>query len=184
MYIHSILQEYNLQTIQEKQFQDLFKSSDTKFDLIFMEVYHMDIYFALGHRFRCPIIGVSVQPVLPNYHWMFKNPTSFSYIPHGYSLYTDHMHFFQRLVNSAFYIFTVSFHNIVAIPKYQKQLNVLYEAANMDPVPRYEETVESLSLIFTESHFSAAHIRPNLPNIIDVAGIHIGPAKSLPKVSF
>ncbi len=182
-YLHTILQEYNSKTILEKQFQDLFKSNEPKFDLIFVELYHMDLFFVLGHRFNCPVIGLSFQPILPNYHWIIKNPTSFSYIPHGYSSYTDHMNFLQRLKNSAFYIFTILFHNIVAIPKYQKQLTALYEAANMDPVPRYEEIVERLSLIFTESHFSAAHVRPNLPSIVDVAGIHIGPAKSLPNVS-
>ncbi len=143
----------------------------------------MDIFFILGHRFDCPVIGLSVQPILPNYNWIIKNPTSSSYIPHGYSAYTDHMNFLQRLMNSVFYIFTVSFHNTVAIPKYQKQLTALYEATNINPVPTYKEIIQRLSLIFTESHFSAAHVRPDLPNIINVAGIHIGPDKPLPEVN-
>lgn len=181
IYVHNELQNYFTQLISDNQLQELLSNKDTQFDLIFIELYHVDGVFALSHRFNCPIIGLSFQPVLPIYNWLIGNPTTFSYIPHVYLPFTDIMSFWKRIINAVFSIFTAAFYNFVSTKGYQKHVDLLLRQTE-SPKLNIEELSESLSLILAEFHFSSAYTRPNLPNVIDIAGIHIQSPKPLPQV--
>lgn len=181
IYVHNEIQNYFTQLISYNKVQELLNSKDTQFDLIFIELYHGDGAFALSHRFNCPIIGLSFQPILPIYNWLIGNPTTFSYIPHIYLPFTDIMNFWKRTINAAFYIFTAAFYNFVSIKGYQKHVDLLLRQTK-NPELNIEKLSESLSLILAEFHFSSAYTRPNLPNVIDIAGIHIQSPKPLPQV--
>lgn len=162
--------------------QKLLRSDSTKFDLIMMELYHFDTYFALGGHFKAPIIGLSFQPLVPVYNWILKNPWNFATTPHLYAPFSDTMDFWQRSANAVFGVFTVLMYNFVSLPTYQKQINSLMEFMNIEEVPRIEEVTKNLSLILAESHFSVGYARPNLPSVVEVAGIHIPPQGTLPRV--
>ena len=183
-YIHIIgaVQNYSILMANEPRTKDLIHfKNDEKFDLILIELYHFDTYFALSARFNAPIIGISFQTLNPIYNWILKNPWSFANVPHLYSPFSDRMNFFQRLINAAFGCFTIIFYNLISLPSYQRQIESLAKSANVT-LPSIENVTENLSLILVESHFSAGYVRPTLPNVIDVAGIHIAAKKKLPQV--
>lgn len=91
------------------------------------------------------------------------------------------MTFWQRTVNTVFGIFTVLFYNFVSVSRYQKQVNLLLGQTEK-PNPSIEELSQNVSLILVETHFSSVYVRPNLPNIIEVGGIHIDSLSPLPQV--
>lgn len=92
------------------------------------------------------------------------------------------MNFGQRFLNSAFNLFTWIFHYTVSLPTYNEQGKEIWKVSYSEGVPPVPD-FERLSMVFVESHFSAGYVRPNLPNIVEVAGIHIQDPKPLPKVS-
>ena len=46
-----------------------------------------------------------------------------------------------------------------------------------------EELMTSAALIFLNSHVCMTSVRPLLPSVIEVGGMHCSPAKRLPKVT-
>lgn len=184
MFFHNVIHEYAYNLSRQNVFQNLVRSKDTRFDLIFTELYHLDGFFALADRFDCPIIGITFQPLLTIYHWLLKNPISLSYIPHSYSPYSDSMNVWQKFNNFLFGIFTILYYNFVSISSHQKIVNSLLESQTATETPNIVDlTRRRFAMVFEESHFTADHVRPHLPNVIDVAGIHLQPDKPLPQVS-
>ncbi|XP_065217122.1 UDP-glycosyltransferase UGT4-like [Planococcus citri] len=189
VYLHSIVQNFSIDMANEPHTRNLLRENNgEKFDLIMAEVYHFDTFFALGARFNAPIIGISFQPLQPVYNWILKNPWSFSHVPHLYLPYSDRMNFMQRFINTVFGCFTILYYNIVSLSMYQNQIELLMKSATSDderigilPMPNIEQVTKNLSLILVESHFSAGYVRPYLPNVVEVAGIHIPSEKNLPK---
>lgn len=182
VYLHDIVQDFAVLMVNETHTRNLLQSGE-KFDLIMVELYHFDTFFALAGPSNAPIIGLSFQPLQPVYHWVLKNPWTFSYIPHLYLPHTDRMNFMERLVNTVFGTFTVLFYNLVSLAKYQDQSDLLFEEVGIRNAPKIEQVTENLSLIFVESHFSAGYPQPYLPNVVEVGGIHIPPKKKLPEVN-
>lgn len=182
MFFHDEVHKFCFDLSRQNVFQNLVRSNDTRFDLIFLELYHIDGFFALAHRFDCPIIGISVQPMLTIYHWLLKNPITFSYIPHSYSPYTDSMNFWQKFNNFLLGIFTILYYNIVSVSSHQIIVNSLLESQSAAGIPSISELTRHLTMVFEESHFTADHVRPHLPNVIDVAGIHLEHENPLPQV--
>jgi len=50
-------------------------------------------------------------------------------------------------------------------------------------VPHMKELMNNISVSFVNAHHSLGYPKPDLPNVMNVAGIHFTPPKPLPKVS-
>lgn len=51
-------------------------------------------------------------------------------------------------------------------------------------VPHIKDIMKNISVTFVTGHYSLGYIKPELPNIVNVAGLHFTPAKSLLLVRF
>lgn len=47
-----------------------------------------------------------------------------------------------------------------------------------------ESLAQNYSLILSNSHFSINEVRPLVPTLIEVGGLHLNDAQNMPKVSF
>lgn len=47
----------------------------------------------------------------------------------------------------------------------------------------FDKDLKKVSLILANDHFSHSAIKPYLPNIVEISGIHVEETKSLPKVN-
>lgn len=172
--------DYFASVFEDARLANLLNGENTHFDLVFAELYHGDVAFALASKFNASLIGLSFQPLQPVYAWLLKTPITFSYIPHLYLPYSDTMSFWQRLSNALFGLFTIFFYNLVSARKYQNDIE-----ATLPPNARADVqdlVTKNMSLVFVESHFTAGYARPYPPNVIEVAGIHIEPLQKLPQV--
>lgn len=52
---------------------------------------------------------------------------------------------------------------------------------NVGPLPTLEELSRSVSVILQNTHSPMTSVKPNVPGIVDVGGLHIGPPKKLPQ---
>lgn len=160
--------------------QRLLNSSST-FDLHMIHIYNSNVMLALKKKFQAPHIYISVGSLMP---WSTEimgspdNPSYISYPNTDYPLNSLKSTFFQRLYNMLGYITAkLLFHYYLFTDGQRaakKYFNVNYS--------QIQEYAKNTSLMLTFSHFSINTARPLLPNVIEISGLQIKNASSLPKV--
>lgn len=86
------------------------------------------------------------------------------------------MDFAQRFWNVAFDLFETSLYYAYAIPS-QRQL---YKKYFPNAKRSLDEMLQGASIVLLSTHVSITGARPYLPGLIEIAGIHIPPAKPIP----
>lgn len=66
----------------------------------------------------------------------------------------------------------------IFIPGHQALANKFF--GHLGEVPSIDDLNKNVSIVFVNSHRSLAPPRPSMPNIIEIGGSHIKPAKALP----
>lgn len=159
--------------------QDFLKVNQT-YDLIVMEYFNTDCYLGFAHKFKAPLISVGSCSLMPWLNERFANPDNPSYIPVNLMPYSDRMSFLERVENTVSYVCNgITSFLFMEIPS-----NVLAKRYFGSDVPNLREIAYNTSLMLENVHFSLTLPRPQVPNVIDVGGIHIGKIKTLPEVSY
>jgi glucuronosyltransferase len=91
--------------------------------------------------------------------------------------YTDKMTFTQRLSNTIHSHIETILYNFIHLPKQRKLYNQYFPNAKKS----FDEMYKSSAVIFLNNHVASSSPRPYLPNMIEIGGIHVEPAKPLPK---
>jgi glucuronosyltransferase len=164
---------YNLPHIKE------FIRNLPHFDLIFMQSTFNECALGLAYKLKAPLVLFS-PTVVP--HFQVTKMGAYyppSFVPSILTKFRPEMSFLERIWNfwiEASLQFNMKFVLETAMEKlYREQLE--------DPtIPSISEIYANASLIFSNGHFSIHGGRPNLPNIVDIGGIHSRPAKPLSKV--
>ncbi|CAG9809899.1 unnamed protein product [Chironomus riparius] len=153
-----------------------FLKEDEKFDICIVELFLGEALLGVAEQAGCKIIQYTT---FDSYIWsdnMLGNDSPSSYVPHSFLYYSDQMSFTQRLWNSVFTIIDKLNYNVVAL-NFQKYLyNKYFPNARRS----FDEMYKNASLIFINNHVSASFVRPHMPNQIEIGGIHVKPAKTLP----
>ena len=154
-------------------------NSDEKFDLLVAEMFNTDCLLAFAHKFKVPIIGFSSCIFMPWTPGRVGNPDNPAYIPTQFVPYSDKMNFVERFFNTFWNIFhKLHYPFLMDAPAHRIAKQHFGES-----LPALSQLARNTSLIFVNNHFSFNRPRPLVPGVIEVAGIHIKPAKPLPKVS-
>ena len=154
-------------------------SSKVKFDILLAELFVTDCFLAFSHIFQIPIIALlSCYPV-PWANSRYGNPDNPSYIPVVYGTYSSRMNFIERMINSVSYTYHKLIYSLFHDgPAYK--IAVKHLGSDLPPL---SEMAKNTSLVLVNSHFSLNSARPNVPGVVEVAGIHISPPGILPQVS-
>lgn len=142
------------------------------FDLVIMEPSLSDCASYLAAALRLPIIYVLPSPMITFLERTFtghqSNPSCVAHL-HGRSI--GPMTFRQRFVNSLQLFYGLF------VTACQELVQQTIDPQLYDQCPRVHPSV-----IFQNSHYVSEVARPVTPNLIDVGGIHLTPAKPIPKV--
>jgi glucuronosyltransferase len=164
-------------TLEHSYVQILIKSNET-FDLFITEQFNTDCFLAFAHKFSIPVIIFSTTTLMPWAPGKVGNPDNPSYIPLLFSPSIDKMDFAERLWNTFWYLFYQLHHPILMdAPAYKIAKKHFGES-----LPAMSLLARNTSLILVNNHFSLNRPRPLVPGVVEVAGIHIKPAKKLPEV--
>jgi glucuronosyltransferase len=87
------------------------------------------------------------------------------------------MNFLERLYNTLGYLFEDLIFSLIHLPKQRE----LYEKYFPNAKRSFDEMYKNSAIIFMNNHVSSSSARPYLPNMIEIGGIHVEPAKPLPK---
>jgi glucuronosyltransferase len=164
-------------TLEHPNVQELIKS-DEKFDLLITEMFNTDCFLAFAHKFKIPIIGFSSCVFMPWTPGRVGNPDNPAYIPTQFVFSSDKMTFSERFLNTFWYVF----HHLHYPLLMDAPAHKLARQHFGESLPALSHLARNTSLIFVNNHFSLNRPRPLVPGIIEVAGIHMKPAKALPKV--
>nr|QIK00367.1 UDP-glycosyltransferase [Xylotrechus quadripes] len=163
------LSSQNLQT---------FLKTEQNFDLMIIEFFNTDCFLSLAHKVKAPIIGLSSCTLMPWNSQRFANPTHTAYIPNNNMDYTDHMSFFERLENTVVTLYHELFYEYVVI---RRDEGIVRKYMGKEASHKLGQFIHNCSLLLVNSHFTLNLPRPLVPNVVEVGGIHIGGASSLPK---
>lgn len=162
-------------TFKDRQIQDLLNSS-TKFDVVIMDQFYNEALLGIAHHFDAPLIlSSSLESPMWTHH-MIANPDYYSYVPNAYGQTTSRMNFAQRLSNAVLNFSEQLYRIFVSFPHHN---NVLHQY--LPKAPRLYDLMYNVSLVLVNSHVSITEALPRVPNMIDIAGMHIKKKNQLPE---
>ncbi|XP_071453943.1 UDP-glycosyltransferase UGT5-like [Hetaerina americana] len=148
-----------------------------KFDLLITSTVLAECFYGFAHVYKVPIVLISPNgPILTTIS-ATGNTALPSFVPHMLLSYTDHMTFYERLLNSVFYWGSSYMYSLTSI----RQMNAVMKLSFGESIPSIADLEKYVSLVLVNTHFSFNYPQPLSPTIVEVGGIHIKPPKDLPK---
>lgn len=151
--------------------QNLMKSNQ-KFDLFFLGYNINDMMLGLAGHFRVPSVIFSTIPALKSLRDMIGNPAAVASTQILKDSSTNSNYdFYDRF--GQFIAFTVEFFVTTYINHFY--FNTFYNKhflTTSKNVPTFDEVKKNVSLIMTNTYVVEG-IRPALPNLIEVGGVHL-----------
>lgn len=148
-----------------------------KFDLIMFTPFFNDCLYGLIHKMNTTTILISQVSVFPWLADTMGTPSPPSIVPFAFFGFNDKMTYFERVINMLGVLTNWFAKSIVYDPK----MEALYREVIDPNSPSIKEIERNASIILCNSHLSFTRPRPLLPDIINVGGLHLTPAKPVSK---
>ncbi|KAG8233491.1 UDP-glycosyltransferase [Ladona fulva] len=145
------------------------KQGTKKYDLVIVEMFFFDCLIGFAHHFNAPLIGMVSQFALPWGYDSVGSPIPYSTVPNTFLHYGPHMTFMERVHNFLFTTGASLYRRFISLPK-QTEVARRYFGIDMPPIWEIEE---NMSLVMMNGHPAVTPIHPTVPNLVDVAGMHI-----------
>ncbi|XP_044752267.1 UDP-glycosyltransferase UGT5-like [Coccinella septempunctata] len=152
------------------------KQSKQHYDLVLLEMFVVDCFFGFSHIFKAPVVAITSSVDLPWGSHRIGNPDNPSYIPTYFGEFGKSMSIYERLLNTITLVYA-KYRQKVHL-SYQEKLAKQFFGGDLPPL---DDIVSNTSLMIVNSHFSLNQPRPTVPNLVEVAGIHIREPRKLPK---
>ncbi|XP_061400894.1 UDP-glycosyltransferase UGT4-like, partial [Musca vetustissima] len=141
------------------------------FDLILLNLLFSESLYGLAQHFNVPLVGISTIGSCAPLDSLFRNSAPLSYVPSVMleHLFDENMSFWQRCLNVALCVLVTLYHNYEMMPLNKKYYQLRFPNASKT----VEEVQKNISLILLNDHHAISKPKPYLPNMIEVAGLHI-----------
>uniref|UniRef100_A0A1B6FW51 UDP-glucuronosyltransferase n=1 Tax=Cuerna arida TaxID=1464854 RepID=A0A1B6FW51_9HEMI len=149
--------------------------SDASFDLLILELFYSDCLLGLAHKYDVPYILVAASNTSPEKDSRVGTPAQTAYVSHLNLPLDSKMCFSQRLWNAAYSIFTY----MVRVYFTAQDERTLHQLMGEEVSLR--KVASDVSLLLANIHHSIVSARPLVPGHVEVGGIHIHPARPVPK---
>ncbi|XP_077286332.1 UDP-glycosyltransferase UGT5-like [Arctopsyche grandis] len=138
------------------------------FDLFITEVFGSDCFLSIGHKLGTPTVGIITSVLLPWMSDMIGTPDNPSYIPGYFYWFSQHMTFYERMYNSLTNFGMKLYYNMYSVEPSQ----IIAEKA-FGSLPSLKRLSQNYSLLLTNTHNSINPVRPLVPQVIEIGGMHI-----------
>ncbi|CAH0555379.1 unnamed protein product [Brassicogethes aeneus] len=163
-------------TFAHPNVQKLLKDKNEKFDSVIVEQFVNDAMKYFAYHFNAPLVSFSTVGANAWVNPLVGNPAPPSFVPEIFLSYSSRMSFVERLKNTLFSVISELNRHLIFFPAQNRILHKYYPDA-----PDLKDLLYNNSLILLNSHVSTNPPVPLLPNMIDIGGFHVKPAKTLPK---
>ncbi|XP_013139240.1 PREDICTED: UDP-glucuronosyltransferase 2C1-like [Papilio polytes] len=151
-------------------------NSTLSFDLVIVEVFGSECFLPFGRRFQAPIVGVLSSVPLPWVNEQLGNPEATSYVPAYMMSYGQQMSLWERMMNTLAVLWSKLLY------QYKSQMpSQLIADRLFGPGPKLEELAKNYSLVLSNSHFSINEVRPLVPALVEVGGLHLDDSQTMPR---
>lgn len=145
-----------------------FLKSESKFDVLIVEMFDTDVFLGFVHRFHAPYISISPCPLLPWTHGRTGHSSNPAYVPTFFSSFSNEMDGISRALNAIYHLVAnVYYHKMAA--ESQKVAEKYFPGVSL------KEIADNVSLVLVNTHSSLHRPPPTSPKIIEVGGMHVRP---------
>ncbi|XP_018351227.1 PREDICTED: UDP-glucuronosyltransferase 2A3-like isoform X2 [Trachymyrmex septentrionalis] len=146
-----------------------FLQSDEKFDLILTENFNTDCFLGFIHRFKAPYMALSSHQIMPWTNSDMANTDNPSYIPVILLGLTKPLDFFSRIKNALWLLLSKAIYEYYFRSVDQVVANEVFGT----DLPKLKEIALQSQALLVNTHSSIHGSRPQLPNVIEIGGLHI-----------
>lgn len=143
--------------------------SDEKFDVILTENFNTDCFLGFIHHFKTPYLALSSHQIMPWTNEDMGNEDNPSYIPNVFFGLTRPMDFFNRMTNTVTLPMFKAVYEYWFRPAHQIIANEVFGP----DLPKLKKIAQQSNALLVNTHSSLHGSRPQLPNVVEIGGIHI-----------
>lgn len=144
-------------------------NSKSKFDVVITEALISDCSLGFVHKFNASLVSISPHPLLPWANERMGNVDNPNCIPGYLTCFFDEMNLIQRVFNTVHLNLLKSAYRFFYVRPIQSLLNKVFG----DEFPSLEAVGRDSSVMLVNTHYTLHGNRPTLPNIVEIAGIHL-----------
>ncbi|XP_068156327.1 UDP-glycosyltransferase UGT5-like [Drosophila tropicalis] len=169
-YISKFYYYTTLNILNNLEVQQLLHNTSAKFDMVIINTPASDALSGFAHHFNAPMVGISAYSSAWIIDYLAGNSEPSVYEPMSPESYmSGSPSFFERLNNWIGITEEWLLERLVLLPPQMK----LYREFFNDSYSNFDEIRRNYSLILVNQHFSLGRVRSNVPNLIEVAGMHL-----------
>lgn len=162
--------------------QEFIKTDNSHFDIVITELFFQEAFLMFGHKYKAPVVMLSSFGLGHYINEQMGNPLVLSTVPFEFIDFFGPMNTWQRIKNVLWTFFDLVGRKLYCLPAQQQLAEKNFDNLPK-PLPQLAELERNISMILINTHFSIDTIRPNIPSLVEVGGVHIKPPKELPDVS-
>ncbi|KXJ82205.1 hypothetical protein RP20_CCG015147 [Aedes albopictus] len=162
--------------LQHPKVVDLMKSNQ-QFDVVIVETFMTESIYGLAQHFSAPLIVFSTLGSNLWTNGLVGAPAPYSHVAHLMLGLTDHMNFYERMINTVVGIGEHIYYDTVYLPKQKRFYDEAFPRASIS----FEQQLKNTSLVLLNKHFALGSPRSYPPNMVEVGGIHIRDVRPLPE---
>ncbi|XP_028178354.1 UDP-glycosyltransferase UGT5-like [Ostrinia nubilalis] len=149
-------------------------NSTVTYDLVIVEVFGTECFLPLGERFKAPVVGLLSSVPLPWFNEQLGNPEATAYVPAYMTGFGQHMNLIERLSN------TISVLWAKILYRYKSQIPSQAIADRLFGYgTKLDKLAQNYSLVLSNSHFTINEVRPLVPALVEVGGLHLDESQKL-----
>lgn len=177
-HIFNILRTYGDAYAAGDALRELYSQPADAYDLVVTETCNTDLYLALADRFHAPFVAWTTSPMFVWSADRMAAPTHPAYVPVLMSAHGPRMTFAERAHNTL--LRHMAFH------WYRDGSETYSQRVASDRFARSSAPLAELALrtsfLFVDTHHTVWGGRPLPPNVAEVGGLHVRPARPLQEV--
>lgn len=163
------------------KFKKFIEEDRSKFDLVIAEEFFTPLFYIFAHKYNAPLVLASSFGSAHYISEYLGNSLELSYVPHEFSHMYKDFTIWERFQNVIFSYYHIIFRKFYSVDKQNDLAKDIF--SDIKDLPKVESLEKEAAVMLLNSHYSMSIVRPLLPNMIEIGGIHIDDPKPLPKVS-
>lgn len=154
-------------------------NKESQYDLILTEMFLTDVFMVVPYMYKVPCITISSSILQPQHSDRLGLPDNPSYIPSYVSPFSGKMSFPERFANTFISIYYKWYHDYISNAIANEVIQKFFVGEN---IPRIQDLLSISSLTLVNTHPIINEARPLPPNVVEIGGVHVKPAKKLNQV--
>ncbi|XP_017005920.2 UDP-glycosyltransferase UGT4 isoform X1 [Drosophila takahashii] len=155
--------------LEDPGVQELLHNASAQFSMVILEASHTDALYGFSQHFNAPLVGIAAYGSAWNIDFLVGNSAPSVYEPMSALGYSSGLSLMEK------------WHNLIFITEERLVERFIYLPGQIDLYKQHfpgvpasiHELRRRFSLILINQHFSMGRVRSNVPNIVEVAGMHL-----------